>query len=557
MLDPSLTLAEALIEEAVARRKHRRREMLSLLVFCIGLGFVVLVSYGTDQSMQVREPSVTNLEMANEMETSRSSGTETGVILRLNNRGFGFLQPDKGGEAAFFHVTSLLDGDDSVRPGDVVTYKVTINDRNKKEMCVDIRATGERQELLEEEVEKAFGGGARADFGGGPAANDFGGRGTGDYGRQRSEKVSTGVVTNFVTEKGFGFIQPNDGGESLFWHVRSLLDGATSLSVGDRVRYVQRFYDRTGKEEAQDIRKIRPVTKRGGGVGGAAARPRSSSSSSQAPFSHPSFETAGSVGGGERGGCSSGRRGPSQSDYKHGVVSRLNEERGFGFICPKDGSNDKSDEVFFHIRHVVDGKDKAKPGDVVMFTEGTNDRNGKLEALQVQVVGSGEAAEDGCDRDNLPGRIANISVSSGTAQESGRWTLAGELQDCESIEELYLDWKMIGDAGVDELAAALPRCQNLAKLYLNNNGIGDAGAQVLARALSSCHTLEFLYLRWNTIGDAGAAALAAALPNFGELRLLDITWNQIGNAGQQALTLAKLQQPNGQVEHAPQSGTIA
>ncbi|CAE7501422.1 CSP3 [Symbiodinium pilosum] len=66
-----------------------------------------------------------------------------GVILRWHeDKGFGFIRPNEGGENVFCHVTSLLDGDGSVRDGDEVIYEVEWDDRKGKERAREVEAVG-------------------------------------------------------------------------------------------------------------------------------------------------------------------------------------------------------------------------------------------------------------------------------------------------------------------------------------------------------------------------------------------------------------------------------
>lgn len=48
--------------------------------------------------------------------------------------------------------------------------------------------------------------------------------------------MPTGTM-KFVSGRGFGFIKPDDGGDDLFVHVRSFVDGPDSLVEGDRVAF--------------------------------------------------------------------------------------------------------------------------------------------------------------------------------------------------------------------------------------------------------------------------------------------------------------------------------
>lgn len=50
--------------------------------------------------------------------------------------------------------------------------------------------------------------------------------------------MSTGTVKWFNEKKGFGFIQPDDGGDDLFVHHSSIdVDGYRTLQEGQKVEY--------------------------------------------------------------------------------------------------------------------------------------------------------------------------------------------------------------------------------------------------------------------------------------------------------------------------------
>ena len=51
---------------------------------------------------------------------------------------------------------------------------------------------------------------------------------------------SKGTVKFFNSQKGFGFITPDEGGEELFVHVNNLEGGAQSLNEGQKVEYSTR-----------------------------------------------------------------------------------------------------------------------------------------------------------------------------------------------------------------------------------------------------------------------------------------------------------------------------
>eukprot|EP00747_Dinoflagellata_sp_TGD_P074156 gnl/TRDRNA2_/TRDRNA2_158210_c2_seq1.p2 gnl/TRDRNA2_/TRDRNA2_158210_c2~~gnl/TRDRNA2_/TRDRNA2_158210_c2_seq1.p2 ORF type:complete len:113 (-),score=33.05 gnl/TRDRNA2_/TRDRNA2_158210_c2_seq1:102-440(-) len=62
---------------------------------------------------------------------------------------------------------------------------------------------------------------------------------------------------------------------------------------------------------------------------------------------------------------------------RSGVVKFFNDEKGFGFITPNDGSGD----IFVHRTQVQGGT--PQEGDNVFYDAGTDDRTGKSKAFNV------------------------------------------------------------------------------------------------------------------------------------------------------------------------------
>jgi CspA family cold shock protein len=54
----------------------------------------------------------------------------------------------------------------------------------------------------------------------------------------RRPDMATGTVKFFNSQKGFGFIQPNDGGKDVFVHISAVeRAGMSSLNEGQKVSY--------------------------------------------------------------------------------------------------------------------------------------------------------------------------------------------------------------------------------------------------------------------------------------------------------------------------------
>lgn len=86
--------------------------------------------------------------------------------------------------------------------------------------------------------------------------------------------MPSGVVKSWNSDKGFGFIGPDDGGEDLFCHVSGLLHGDGSVERGDCVYYELVWDDRKGKERAGQVEATgeKKAVESGGGPGGGKSR---------------------------------------------------------------------------------------------------------------------------------------------------------------------------------------------------------------------------------------------------------------------------------------------
>ena len=67
--------------------------------------------------------------------------------------------------------------------------------------------------------------------------------------------MATGTVKWFNTTKGYGFIQPEDGGKDVFVHISAVeRSDMRSLNEGQRVSYELERDRRSGKESAVNLK---------------------------------------------------------------------------------------------------------------------------------------------------------------------------------------------------------------------------------------------------------------------------------------------------------------
>jgi CspA family cold shock protein len=67
--------------------------------------------------------------------------------------------------------------------------------------------------------------------------------------------MSTGTVKWFNNQKGFGFIQPEDGGKDVFVHISAVeRAGLNTLNEGQKVSFDVVDDRRTGKSSADNLR---------------------------------------------------------------------------------------------------------------------------------------------------------------------------------------------------------------------------------------------------------------------------------------------------------------
>lgn len=72
--------------------------------------------------------------------------------------------------------------------------------------------------------------------------------------RERRLNMATGTVKWFNGQKGFGFIQPDEGGADVFVHISAVQrSGLNGLDEGQKVNYEIVQDQRTGKSAADNL----------------------------------------------------------------------------------------------------------------------------------------------------------------------------------------------------------------------------------------------------------------------------------------------------------------
>ena len=67
--------------------------------------------------------------------------------------------------------------------------------------------------------------------------------------------MATGTVKWFNATKGFGFIQPDDGGTDVFVHISAVeRAGLSSLNEGQKISFEAKVDSKRGKTSAENLR---------------------------------------------------------------------------------------------------------------------------------------------------------------------------------------------------------------------------------------------------------------------------------------------------------------
>ncbi|SHN55384.1 cold shock protein (beta-ribbon, CspA family) [Geodermatophilus obscurus] len=260
-------------------------------------------------------------------------------------KGFGFIAPDDGGRDVFVHFSAIADegGFRTLDEGQQVEFEASEGQRGPQADSVRPLGRGapRRQDAG---YDRGRGRDDDRDRGRGRDDRDRGR----DGGRSSSRGGrSTGTVTWFDNDKGFGFIQPDDDGPDVFVHFSAIADrgGYRSLDEGQRVEF-----DVTQGQRGPQAEDVRPA-ERGGG-GSRDAGPRGGGHRDRDSGGYRDRDPGGYRDGGRdagRGSAGGGRR-PTGGGRANGTVKWFNAEKGFGFIEPDDGGPD----VFVHFSAIAD-----------------------------------------------------------------------------------------------------------------------------------------------------------------------------------------------------------
>merc|ERR1711924_241663 len=87
---------------------------------------------------------------------------EKGIACRWNDRGFGFIKPEKGGDDVFCHISGLKEGN-MLREGDEVEYTVMYDERQRKHRATDVTGGVQDDNYGKGGKGGGYGGGRRYD----------------------------------------------------------------------------------------------------------------------------------------------------------------------------------------------------------------------------------------------------------------------------------------------------------------------------------------------------------------------------------------------------------
>ncbi|MCW2509779.1 MAG: cold-shock protein, partial [Modestobacter sp.] len=274
-------------------------------------------------------------------------------------KGFGFIEPDDGGQDVFAHFSAIADdgGYRSLDEGQRVEFTASPGERGMQADSIRPLGGGGRPPAREERGHRDDPREVRA-----PGAPRGGGGGG-----------SQGTVRWFNAEKGFGFIEPDEGGDDVFVHFSAIADdgGYRSLDEGQRVEYTA-----SPGQRGMQADSVQPL-------GGGRAPERNDDRGRRDDRRDDRAPRAPRGGGGG----------------SQGTVRFFNAEKGFGFIEPDGGG----DDVFVHFSAIADdgGYRSLDEGQRVEYTASQGQRG--MQADHVQPLGGGGRPPRRAGRRRSPG----------------------------------------------------------------------------------------------------------------------------------------------------------
>ena len=175
----------------------------------------------------------------------------TGTVKFFNpNKGFGFISPSDGGSDVFVHISAVeRAGLSGLNEGDEVGFELEQDRRTGKQ------SAGDLQLLSAGAPSAGRGGPPRQSFREDRGGYDRGPPPRRDEPRGAVSGSGSGAVKWFNQTKGFGFIQPSDGGGDIFVHISAVeRAGLRSLNEGQNVSYELEQDRRSGKTSAVNLR---------------------------------------------------------------------------------------------------------------------------------------------------------------------------------------------------------------------------------------------------------------------------------------------------------------
>lgn len=259
-----------------------------------------------------------------------------------------------------------------------------------------------------------------------------------------------GKIASVVSEKGFGFIKPNDGGEDLFFHGSSIDQSFDALAVGQEVEF----------EVDQSAAKPRANRVK---IHGELIRKRPGRASAPRGGGRGKFERGKPAGGrGRPDRKTPNKRGDDRRSARPkpmpvvvengeaGTIASVRAEKGFGFIKPDAGGED----LFFHSSAIGCLLESLVPGQQVEFeidASADKPRAGKV-ALRGEILkkeprpDAGRSARPGrapvVIENGQKGTVASIMVDKGF----------GFIKPVDGGEELFFH-NSVTDRPLDQLVS--------------------------------------------------------------------------------------------------------